>query len=186
MADATPDDIFGFLTILKNVPESEVEGAELELMWRPVDELDLRASATYLNTTVEEFENGFNVLTFEEDLDFAGAELPNAAQWSWNALASYEWSLTDDLFMRATVDAMHTDQYFSYLSNNPGELVEDYTIYNARLSLGSQDGIWDVALWGKNLTDEYYYTSITLGNDTTGRYAGRGATYGVSLSYHFE
>jgi iron complex outermembrane recepter protein len=186
VADATPDPVFGFLTFLKNVPEAEVEGAEMEVIWQPTDRLSLRASATYLDATVTKFDNGFNFLTFEENLDFSGKKLPNAAKLSWNGLASYEWHLTGDLFVRATADVMHTDDYFSYLSNNPTDQVDGYTLYNARISIGAQDGSWDAALWGKNLTDEYYYTSNTAGNDTIGRYTGQGATYGLSLSYSFN
>jgi iron complex outermembrane receptor protein len=63
------------------------------------------------------------------------------------------------------------------------DAVDSYDLVNARLALQSVDGSWEVAAWGKNITDEYYYVSNTTGNDVFSRYAGMGATYGVSVSY---
>lgn len=187
VGDATPDPVFGFLTKLKNVPRSEVKGLELELQWRPFMGLDVKLATTWLDTRVEEFDQGFDFNTFTNGLDLSGSELPNAAQWSYNALVSYEWPVADGLVMRATADYMYTDDYYSYLSNNDGtDLVEDYQVFNARLSLGSDAGDWELSLWGKNLGDEFYYVSNTAGNDVFTRYTGQGQTYGVSLNYNFQ
>ena len=80
---------------------------------------------------------------------------------------------------------MYSDAYFSYLSNNPTDEVDSYSLVNTRLALQSGDGKWELAAWGKNITNEYYYVSNTLGNDTFTRYTGMGATYGISFSYNW-
>ena len=185
VTDATADEVFGFLTKIKNVPESEVTGLELEMVWRPIDGLDLRLAGTWLDTEVKEFDNGFDFESFQENLDFSGQELPNSAEAQYNALASYQWPVGNGLNLRIQADYMFSDSYFSYLSNNSTDKVDSYNLVNARLALRSDDGAWEVAAWGKNITDEYYYVSNTLGNDVFSRYAGMGATYGVSLSYNF-
>jgi iron complex outermembrane receptor protein len=185
VTDATPDPVFGFLTKIKNVPESEVTGLELEMMWRPMDGLDVKLSGTWLDTEVKEFASGFNFETFEENLDFSGQELPNSAEAQYNALVAYKWSVTEGINLRVQADYMYTDSYFSYLSNNPTDTVDSYHLVNTRVALQSVDGAWEVAAWGKNITDEYYYVSNTLGNDVFSRYAGMGATYGLSVSYNW-
>jgi iron complex outermembrane receptor protein len=183
VADATPDAIFGFLTQIKNVPESEVTGLEMEMIWRPITGLDVKLAGTWLDTEVKEFDKGFDFETFTEDLDFSGNELPNSASAQYNALVAYQWPVSDNMNLRIQADYMYTDAYFSYLSNNPTDEVDSYNLVNTRLALQSADGAWEVAAWGKNITDEYYYVSNTIGNDVFMRYAGMGATYGISVSY---
>ncbi len=40
-------------------------------------------------------------------------------------------------------------------------------------------------LYGRNLTDEYYWTSVQTQTDTTFRYAGMPLTWGASLKVNF-
>jgi len=185
VTDATADAVFGFLTKIKNVPEAEVTGLEMELIWRPITGLDVKLAGTWMDTEVKEFDDGFDFNTFEENLDFSGNELPNSAEAQYNALVAYQWPVSDGMNLRVQADYMYTDSYFSYLSNNDNDQVDSYNLMNARLALQSADGSWEVAAWGKNITDEYYYVSNTLGNDVFSRYAGMGATYGVSVSYNW-
>jgi iron complex outermembrane receptor protein len=185
VTDATADPIFGFLTKIKNVPESEVTGLELEMIWQPIAGLDVKLAGTWLDTEVKEFDSGFDFATFEENLDFSGKELPNSAEAQYNALVAYQWPVSEGMNLRVQADYMYTDSYFSYLSNNVTDAVDSYDLVNARLALQSVDGSWEVAAWGKNITDEYYYVSNTLGNDVFSRYAGMGATYGISVSYNW-
>jgi outer membrane receptor protein involved in Fe transport len=186
VTDATADDVFGFLTKIKNVPESEVIGFELEMIWRPITGLDLRLAGTWLDTEVKEFDNGFDFETFQENLDFSGQELPNSPEAQYNALAAYTWPISDGMDLRIQADYVYSDSYYSYLSNNKNtDRVDSYDLWNARLALQANDGSWEVAAWGKNITDEYYYVSNTIGNDVFARYAGMGATYGVTLTYNW-
>src|SRR5690554_6806699 len=66
--------------------------------------------------------------------------------------------------------------------------VPDYDLVNAQATLRTNDGHWEFALWGKNLTDEEYYTSV--GNfwnsfGTALRYVGDPRTYGASVRYNW-
>jgi iron complex outermembrane receptor protein len=46
-------------------------------------------------------------------------------------------------------------------SNIPTQKQEGYIDVDARASLTSPDGRWQVAVWGKNLTDELVATYVT-------------------------
>jgi iron complex outermembrane recepter protein len=47
------------------------------------------------------------------------------------------------------------------------------------------DGRWDLNFWGNNLTDEYYWLSVTQNANTVIRFPGKTRTYGASLTYRF-
>jgi outer membrane receptor protein involved in Fe transport len=49
----------------------------------------------------------------------------------------------------------YSDEFFAASDLDPIYAgVDSYTMYDLRLSIGSQDGTWDIAAIGKNLTDE--------------------------------
>ena len=41
-----------------------------------------------------------------------------------------------------------------------GDLLDDYSIVNARLQWNSPEAIWNIELYGKNLTDEIVKTHV--------------------------
>ena len=53
------------------------------------------------------------------------------------------------------------------------------------LGVHTLDGQWDFSLWGNNLTDEYYWLSVTQNANTIIRFPGKSATWGASLTYRF-
>ena len=40
-------------------------------------------------------------------------------------------------------------------------------------------------LWGKNITNEYYWTAVIPASDNVARFAGRPATYGITVAYTY-
>jgi iron complex outermembrane receptor protein len=59
---------------------------------------------------------------------------------------------------------------------------------NARVSLIMSDEAWEVALWGRNLTNEDYIETVSDFSDSLGYLSGRRnepRTYGVEAYYHF-
>jgi iron complex outermembrane receptor protein len=62
---------------------------------------------------------------------------------------------------------------------------ESYGLLDARMSLGSRDGRWEAALYGKNLGDELYRVDVIpfLG-DVFARYAPP-RSYGLQLTTNF-
>jgi len=63
--------------------------------------------------------------------------------------------------------------------------VDSYTTVDARIGIETFDETWEVALWGKNLTDKYYWNNATQGLDNLYRLASMPRTYGVSAAYRF-
>lgn len=177
------DLIFTTLTRLVNVPESEVRGAELDLTWHATDDVVTRFGVSYMDTEINEYV-GFN--KFGEPTDFAGAEFEYSPELQAFALISYGFDLTEQLMGRLTIDASYSDDQQADLEGNPVFAVDSYTLVGASLALSpSGSSKWEGILWGRNLTDEYYWNSVQTQTDTSMRYAGMPRTWGVSFRYNF-
>lgn len=157
------------------------------MQWLITDGLQFNLGAAWLDTEIKKWDavdpdasSWPNTVT----RDVSGAELPQAPELSYNALLSYQWHMGDNLLMEIAGDVSFTDDTTGGV--RPEEATEDYTLFNARLAVGADDGQWRAMLWARNLTDEDYYPSAyTGGNGPYVRSWGMPRTYGVTLSYNF-
>lgn len=181
----TVDTLFGPLARLTNVPESEITGMEVEWRWLPLEGLEMSLSGTLLDSEVKKYTDFYG-----EDL--TGRELAQTPELQASGYLAYEFSVTDNLNMRAMVNVNYSDGYYTILGdsgdtvNYDEMLVDDRLITNGRVSLYSNDGRWEVSLWGKNLGDEYYRHSLNFSNDVTFAMTGIGRTYGINLTHNWN
>lgn len=176
------DDVFGLLTQIVNVPESDIWGAEAELEWQASEGLYLRAGASWLDSEVSDFIglDGTGTVT-----DFEGRDLAQMPQWQFTGQAEYRTAISDTLYARVGLDVSYSDEYQSAI--DPADIyhIPSYTVWNARVGIGSEEGAWEVLLWGRNITDEYYYTSANISNDYWFRATGAPMMWGVQLTMDF-
>lgn len=177
------DPVFNSLTAIVNVPESEVFGAEAEVQWQPLEELYLKLGTAWLDTEVKKFV-GFDASANLRDL--SGLELAQTAEWQHNGLITYQWPVAGGLLARVSADFTYSDDYQAAIDNNPLFFIDDYFTWGARAGIGAIDDRWQLTLWGRNLSDEYYYTSATFSNDTYIRTGARGVTYGIMFNYNWR
>ncbi|MCR8924070.1 TonB-dependent receptor [Dasania sp. GY-MA-18] len=165
---------------VSNIPETDIYGAELELWWRPLDGLDLRAGASYTDAeikkvTADQVANGIVV----------GNTTANAAEWMFNGLVRYEWSPSEGYITALQTDFNYQDDTYFTVQNTAAASQDGFWLANARASLSPVAGNWEVALWVKNLADKEYVTemfpdtleSLVAYNPSTPR------TYGASFTY---
>lgn len=174
----------GNINGLTNIPRSRIYGAEISGTFRPTRELSLAFGATYLNSKVLRWNPISdrslypNVITF----DAAGLRLPNAPEFSFNLTPGYKKPVGSGLFVELAGD-------FNYRSSTSGSGfvyrgLNPYFLVNARLTVGKEDGPWQVSLWAKNLFNRYYfnYANDIGGSGTYIRVPGMPLTYGMRLS----
>ncbi|MDJ0917005.1 MAG: TonB-dependent receptor [Woeseiaceae bacterium] len=178
------DTLFGPLVRLTNVPKSEVQGLELEWNWLPTDALEIRLAAMFLDSEVIEYTDFYG-----EDL--AGRELAQTPDLQYSGVVAYTVDLANKMTLRFATDFNYSDKYSTILGD-AGDLVvyedmiaEDWFVVNGRITLMSDDARWALALWGKNIGDEFYQPSKNWGNDMTFGMAGKVRTYGVSFEYNW-
>ena len=177
----------GNISGLTNVPKSSISGAEIDLKWAATDRLRIDLGVAYLDTKVDEWQavdtNASSWPTIVTR-DASGIELAQSPELSWTARFDYAWPLANGMTMNLGGDASHTGE------TTGGAQVEDatesYTVANARIGVTSEEGNWTATLWGRNITDEYYFpAAYTGGNGPYVRAAGMPSTFGISLDYDF-
>jgi iron complex outermembrane recepter protein len=183
-----------------NAGRARVRGFELELNARPVNGLDLSASVGYADAKYLRYliipavpdPDGAGPLTGSPEVNQDGKTL-DAPKWTAAFGAQYAIPLSDTLTLTFRND-------FSYRSKRlgSGDLAERLTTttpsiltVDGRISLASDAG-WDLALWGKNLTDNRYpifrnpnsnLAFLGVTQQTTSY--GPPRSYGVRLGYKF-
>jgi iron complex outermembrane recepter protein len=173
-----------------NAPKSRIDGAEIELDWRPLDGLEVsqylgyktgKYTDTFLNSSGADF-NG-------KDLDFPKTSYGGELAYSL-PLGGYS--------LRTEVNYSYHDKYDQpYLLENldangniigaPQFQIEPYWLANASVALMPAAGkSWTVSLWVHNLTEQKYYLTknFFLPNTNVGL-AGQPTTFGVRLTFAF-
>jgi len=157
---------------VQNAAELESKGVEIEVRWAATDALTLGFAGTYLDATYQEFDNAPCWTTSaSEPVDrgncvgrgtptayrsASGDNINFAPEYAYNFNADYRLPIGETMEARATLNVNYSDSYAT-----AGDLdtlyayQDDWTTVDLRLGLGSIEGNWDVAVIGKNLTDEY-------------------------------
>ena len=91
--------------------------------------------------------------------DLTGKTTPFAPKWSGTVHVDLKHQVGDALIARARVDANYRSQLYLDGTLDPNVLQGGYTKFNARLSIGADSGRWEVAVYGRNLTNEATYTA---------------------------
>ena len=163
------DGTLGF--VVDNAAEAEVMGFEMNGRWAATDALTIYGSLAWIDFEFQDFENGQCNWTERNTTSCLGLDGSRVgttsydgrtnqyvADWSGTLSADYVWDIGTDFELRATVDLVYSDEYFPTQNLDPTIIQDSYTKVNARLAFGAQDGTWEVALLGRNLTDEEIIT----------------------------
>jgi len=158
-----------------NAAKATTQGFEIEGRWAITDNWFLNGSVGYLDFEFDEFPDGqcTNAQNQEallanpgqpvpESCDFTGKTNQYVADWSGSFSLVYERMLST-LLLRSSLDVPFTTSYLPSQNLDLTTEQDAYALVNLRVGIGSEDGSWEVALLGRNLTDE---TIVTYSNDT--------------------
>jgi iron complex outermembrane receptor protein len=162
----------GLTLIIDNAASAEIKGVELELTVRPIEPIEFWLSGSYIDSEYKEFVDA-------SGNDLSGNSLARTPKYMLNTGIEASTPIADALHLRGRVEYQWQDDMPWGVENT---IYEDaYGLLNARLGVGSESGRWEVALYGKNLTDELYHVdAIPFLGDVFVRYAPP-RSYGVQL-----
>ena len=163
---------------LSNVKgKSELYGFEASGTVRPIEGLMIQSAVGWLHSKLATFSTG--------PVPFVGNRFSNAPSFTFNALARYETPVANGMRLVLQADTSHESFAYKDASNNKIIVQEPYWLFNARVAVATEDKKWEVAVWGKNLSDTQYTVSggDTSGFGTIGLTTNNPRTFGISLSW---
>lgn len=176
------DPIYTALARLDNIPESEALGIDADLTWRPTGALTVMASATWLQTKIGDYvgvgDNG-------GPQDFTGSEFPYSPTWQTSLTAVYNGELSETLGWQATLNGRYQSDSAADFGTNPLYRIDSYAVVNGSLGIHDLSDRWRLSVWGKNLFDEYYWSSVASNANLVVRFPSPPRTFGASLTVNF-
>ena len=165
---------------LLNIPRSRILGGEAELTARATDMLTLRAGVGILDTKIKR--------GMVSGVDVSGNRLSNAPKLTFTG--GFDATVMDndsgEISLHGDIN-YSSNQYFEVL-NIPRLRQNKYVLLSGHIDWESGDGRWTASVWGKNLTNKFYFTSrvdLLAGFGFDYNHVGTPRTYGVTVGVKF-
>ncbi len=171
-----------------------MDGAEIEVVVVPTENLMLSLTGSYIdasyNEFVDEFVDADGNLQFADRSDEPFAYLPEQT-YSW--VIQYNLDTSIALFT-PRISGYYKDEV--YLGQDPAAFafekdatLDDYTVWNARLAIQPHgvEGL-EIAVFADNFTDEEYFGTGIVNASNLGSVsgiAGKPRNYGVDFYYYW-
>ena len=191
----------GIQFVVTTVPEVQVDGVEMDFIWRtPVEGLTLQGGAAFNDATYGPdctpvascggwVAQNRNPITGELTLArLPNSQLTNSPEVTATTAITYERPIFAGLNGLFYLDARYVDDQSTGSDLRPSKLQPAYTLLNGRIGISSPNDNWSLEIWGRNLTDQDYGQVMfdvplqlgTLG-PTQGAFLGDPRTYGITL-----
>jgi outer membrane receptor protein involved in Fe transport len=162
-----------------NAGAAETKGIELDGRFALTDNLLMTAALAFLDFEFTEFPNGQcyqgqtpdSTVSGVNYCDYKGKTNQYVADYSGNVGFVYTRAFGDAMEFRAGTDFTFTDDYNSSQNLDPSQEQDGYVEVNMRLAVADVKSGWEVAIIGKNLTDEdviSYSNDVPLANSSFG------------------
>lgn len=153
--------------ITGNAASASSKGMEAMAEWAPTDNLDFQGNLAYTDARYDSFPgasclateplsqcNPLNPASVAAN-NIAGHPLSYSSKWTGTLEGHYTQPVSNDLKLDAYVAGHYRSKYFDSDEQSPiYGLQKGYIKLDARLQLGDVSDVWDVAIVGKNLTDQ--------------------------------
>lgn len=182
---------------VKNAGEATTSGIELDGRWAVFDDITLVGGLSLLDFEWDDFKGAkcftSNILISDnidetgKSCDLTGETNALVPEMTVNIGVEHTTLIFDAYELITNIDVNYRDEFYTSSDLNPFTKQEAYTKVNMRIALNYEDE-WEVALVGKNITDE---TTRNFSFDlpfTKGGYANMiepGRSFGVQFRYNF-
>ncbi|MFC3031210.1 TonB-dependent receptor [Pseudoalteromonas fenneropenaei] len=165
------------LQLLKNVGNSTISGAELEVYYQPTAALSTKLLIGYIpDAEFDEYIDPAGVILTDKRLPFTS---------KWNASAELHYQLTA-LPVSLTLGLDYQSEYYFDQNENPYAMQAGYTLWHGQMAYQGKN--WSLSVWGKNLFDqEYSHLKFDLSNflGMLEDFKGEGRRFGASFKLAF-
>jgi len=152
--------------IIGNAGSATVDGVELEVSWQASANLRINSSISWIDAGYDDFAGAqcvvdSNGAPANSDCDPVsgtenqkGEKLERSPDMEFNLSALWESQLTSTMLLKASASIYHSDDYFVQPTQADYSTQDSFTKYDARIAVAANDERWEVALTGRNLSDE--------------------------------
>lgn len=151
--------------VVGNAAESTSKGIEIDGRLMASEHLMFGLSLAYLKSEYDEFMDAAcapaqirpeNPLPGCESgvQDLSGETTNFAPEWAATFITNFFYPVGESMEFRAALDIIYSDQFYLEQSLDPNLVQDSFTKVNGRIALASIEDTWEVAVIGKNLTDE--------------------------------
>jgi iron complex outermembrane receptor protein len=196
-------------SLTQNAGAANTRGIELDGRWAGGDNFTMGFSGSLSDAKYERYAHAntcnslvaklFEINTRQRaancTVDLSGARMPFAPDWTVGITPRLDFLFGSRLIGSFMANLFFTGDYFNGNGRHPISFVEPHHRLDLRFALAPVDGSWQVAFYGRNVTDEeivsrvgenrFHSRSLALDYDAAGGSIGRGARYGIQLSYFF-
>lgn len=179
------DPLLGGLNRLINIPESRIQGAEIQLIWEPVDGLNFNGGATFVDSKITG--NFSNFTPLGEEMLMTGEAFPLTPKWQLTGDLQYDFAVGSNVNLFFGGSATYQNATNSALGQDPIFDIKSYVLADIRFGFRDAGDAWRITGFVQNVGNVYYWNNVIFnGPDAAVRYAGRPRTFGVTSSYRFR
>lgn len=174
---------FGFSQRIVNAAEATFQGVEIDIAAAITDSFIVTLSGGYIDASYDSFEG----LDLDGDAvaDPEGAkalDLPHVPELTYTLSATYDHNLHSG-YLSFNGSYMWTDERAADDLNTIK--LDDYALLDASVSYTFANEDWKITAFGKNLTDEEWFSNGFTLSFTSYTFVQRHRTFGVEVSYEF-
>jgi outer membrane receptor protein involved in Fe transport len=181
------DSVLGFN--VGNAASAEILGLEVDMRWAATDHLTIAGGFALTDFEFTDFENGQCYFGATPNVDLDGNGTPELCSYTGNSnqlVSDVQGNVSFDfrvpvgnsMEFGALFDVFYTSEYDASATFDPGLVQDSYALFNARFGIGDASGRWEIAVLGKNLSDEKV---LSFGGDTP----LAGSSFGAKSNYAF-
>lgn len=177
-----------------NAAEMTSRGVEIDSEFAATSDLTLGLSLAYLDSEFDSFDNAActvsQIAAVGSDCvqNLEGERGPHAPEWSGSLYADYSVAIGSNLQLGTQWRLNYSDEIYLSANLDENKLQDSYTKLNGRIALSPLDGGWEVAIYGRNLTDETTYSFMLDAPAGAGLYpawVNEPRIVGVQARYNF-
>ena len=154
-----------------NADEVTTQGIEIEGYFKPSENFTFSVAYGLCDSEYDKFDGS----------GLVGEQVSFIPEHTLALSLNYEFD--NGLYGQIGTKTIGDTHYWNYDGSNPTDKIDSYTLLDANLGYDWKD--WDFNVFGLNLTDEEYYTSLVNNLPTSPGVAGSPRVIGLSISKEF-
>jgi len=179
------DPIVGAFNRILNIPKSRSAGAELQVIWQPIEGLTWNGGATYIDSKIQG-----NFVNFTPVLNqklLSGESFPLTPKWQLTGDLQYDFAVGSSLNMFLGANATYQAKTNAALGEEPQFYMKPYTLVDLRVGFRDSENRWRISAFVQNVGNVYYWNNVAAPSpDAAFRLTGRPRTFGVTAGFRFK